>query len=104
LFVLLGGIMPKRQSIAGAIKAAAHGPAAPEPVRDEATMAPSAPLHPVPFRARTREGKKMIAAPVDPAARQQLKVLAAELDRKAEDLMREALRDLFAKYGKPPIA
>ena len=46
----------------------------------------------------------MIAAPVDPAARQQLKVLAAELDRKAEDLIREALRDLFTKYGKPPIA
>ena len=47
----------------------------------------------------------MIAAPVDPAARQQLKVLAAELDRKRrEELVREALRDLFAKYGKPPIA
>jgi hypothetical protein len=46
----------------------------------------------------------MIAAPVDPAARQQLKVLAAELDRKAEDLMREALRDLFTKYGKPAIS
>ena len=46
----------------------------------------------------------MIAAPVDPAARQQLKMLSAELDRKAEDLIREALRDLFTKYGKPPIA
>jgi hypothetical protein len=46
----------------------------------------------------------MIAAPVDPAARQQLKMLSAELDRKAEELIREALRDLFTKYGKPPIA
>jgi hypothetical protein len=45
----------------------------------------------------------MIAAPVDPAARQTLKVLAAELDRKSEDLIREALGDLFTKYGKPRI-
>jgi len=93
--------MAKRQSIAGAIKAAAHGPVAlPEPATTEET----APAALRPFKARTREGKKMIAAPVDPAARQQLKMLAAELDRKAEDLIREALRDLFVKYGKPPIA
>jgi hypothetical protein len=93
--------MAKRQSIAGAIKAAAHGPE-PTTERIATDEAPSAPR---PFKpARTREGKKMIAAPVDPAARQQLKMLSAELDRKAEDLIREALRDLFTKYGKPPIA
>lgn len=92
--------MAKRQSIAGAIKAAAQGsaPAAEREVPGKTEAAPRS------FKARTREGKKMIAAPVDPAARQQLKVLAAELDRKAEDLVREALRDLFTKYGKPPIA
>jgi hypothetical protein len=92
--------MAKRQSIAGAIRAAAHGPA-PTAEREATSETEAAPR---PFKARTREGKKMIAAPVDPAARQQLKVLAAELDRKAEDLVREALRDLFTKYGKPPIA
>jgi hypothetical protein len=89
--------MAKRRSIAGAIKAAAHGP---EPAAQTTEETPT----PRPFKARTREGKKMIAAPVDPAARQQLKMLSAELDRKAEDLIREALRDLFTKYGKPPIA
>lgn len=98
--------MAKRQSIAGAIRAAAHGAA--EPANDRRTTEQprgdaDADARPS-FKARTREGKKMIAAPVDPAARQQLKVLAAELDRKAEDMIREALRDLFAKYGKPPIA
>ena len=46
----------------------------------------------------------MIAAPVDPAAHRQLKVLAAERGEKAEELVREALRDLFTKYGKAPIA
>jgi len=94
--------MAKRHSIAGAIKAAAHGPELASPERPATER--EEPASPRPFKARTREGKKMIAAPVDPAARQQLKVLAAELDRKAEDLVREALRDLFTKYGKPPIA
>ena len=95
--------MTKRRSIAGAIRAAAHGP---EPATGEriTTEETAAAPPPRPFKARTREGKKMIAAPVDPAARQQLKMLSAELDRKAEDLVREALRDLFTKYGKPPIA
>lgn len=92
--------MAKRQSIAGAIKAAAQG-STPATEREAPGQTEAATR---PFKARTREGKKMIAAPVDPAARQQLKVLAAELDRKAEDLVREALRDLFTKYGKPPIA
>jgi hypothetical protein len=91
----------QRRAIAGAIKRAAHGPDAANDRREDGQRE-AAPRPP--FKARTREGKKMIAAPVDPAARQQLKVLAAELDRKAEDLMREALRDLFTKYGKPPIA
>jgi antitoxin-like ribbon-helix-helix protein len=94
-----GGTMAKRRSIAGAIRAAAHGE---EPPADSAATTEAA--QPRPVKARTREGKKMIAAPVDPAARQQLKMLSAELDRKAEDLIREALRDLFTKYGKPPIA
>lgn len=55
--------------IAGAIKAAAHST---EPAAERTTGETETP--PRPFKARTREGKKMIAAPVDPAARQQLKV------------------------------
>ena len=94
--------MAQRKSIAGAIRQAAQGSdrelvASPEPE----TRTPSAPR---PYRAATREGKKMIAAPVDPAAHRQLKVLAAERGEKAEELVREALRDLFTKYGKAPIA
>jgi hypothetical protein len=94
--------MMQRRSIAGAIKQAAQGtphatPSEPEP--NKAVL-----VSPKPFRASTREGKKMIAAPIDPAAHRQLKMLAAELERKAEDLIREALRDLFTKHGKPPIA
>jgi hypothetical protein len=90
----------QRKSIAGAIRQAAHGEQgvkAPEPE----AQAPAAAR---PYRAATREGKKMIAAPVDPAAHRQLKMLSAETGEKAEALIREALRDLFTKYGKPPIA
>jgi len=95
--------MPKRPSIAGAIREAAQGGANPPPApRLKPALTQEAPRRA--FQAKTREGKKMIAAPIDPAARQQLKMLAAELDRKSEDLIREALRDLFTKYGKPPIA
>ena len=93
--------MAQRKSIAGAIKQAAHGNIAPDAPRDPVPPVPAASK---PYKAATREGKKMIAAPVDPAAHRQLKMLAAEKEQKAEELIREALRDLFAKYGKPPIA
>jgi hypothetical protein len=95
--------MTQRKSIAGAIRQAAQG-AVPTPAGAPAPAEPKAPDVLRPFKASTREGKKMIAAPIDPAAHRQLKMLAAELDRKAEDLIREGLRDLFTKYGKPPIA
>lgn len=93
----------QRKSIAGAIRQAAQGePAtpAPAPKPSEPRVTPA----PRPYRAATREGMKMIAAPVDPAAHRQLKILAAELGEKSETLIREALRDLFVKHGKPPIA
>jgi hypothetical protein len=54
--------------------------------------------------ARTRMGKKFITFPVSDEAKQQFDILAAETRQRREELMREALRDLFAKYRKPPIA
>lgn len=92
--------MTQRKSIAGAIKHAALGMPAPATVLEK----PTAPAALRPFKAGTREGKKMIAAPIDPAAHRQLKMLAAETGQKAEELIREGLRDLFTKYGKPPIS
>jgi hypothetical protein len=93
--------MAQRRSIAGAIREANQGPSLAPAV---APAPPEPAAAPRPAAARTRQGKKMIAAPVDPAARKQLKALANEQDRTAEDLIREALRDLFIKYGKPAIA
>jgi hypothetical protein len=93
--------MAQRKSIAGAVRQAAQGEQPPARTPEPEARAPASAR---PYRAATREGKKMIAAPVDPAAHRQLKMLAAESGRKAEDLIREALRDLFTKHGKPPIA
>jgi hypothetical protein len=91
----------QRKSIAGAIRQAAQNESTPAPVPPSDPRATPVPR---PYRAATREGKKIIAAPVDPAAHRQLKILAAETGEKAEALIREALRDLFTKHGKPPIA
>jgi hypothetical protein len=38
------------------------------------------------------------------AAKKQLRILAAEIDKTQQDLMTEALNMLFQKYSKPPIA
>jgi hypothetical protein len=54
--------------------------------------------------ARTRVGKKFITFPVSDEAKQQFDILAAETRKRREELMREALCDLFTKYRKPPIA
>ena len=54
--------------------------------------------------APSREGKKVIAGYFDPAVSRQLKQLALEEDSSLQDLLREALNDLFRKRGRSPIA
>jgi hypothetical protein len=53
---------------------------------------------------RGRENLKPIMTWHDPAVRQQLKLLAVEMDMTEQKLMQEALNLLFAKHGKPQIA
>lgn len=52
----------------------------------------------------SRQGKKAIAGHFDPAVSKQLKQLALEQDTTVQDLLAEALNDLFEKYDKKPIA
>jgi len=52
----------------------------------------------------SRIGKKTVAAHFDPAVSRQLKQLGLDRDTSTQALLREALNDLFTKYGKPPIA
>ncbi len=64
---------------------------------DDAAATPSAPQ-------ASRAGMKAITGHFPPQVRYQLRLLAAEQDRKVEDMLAEALNRLFAAYNKPEIA
>lgn len=53
--------------------------------------------------ASTRIAQKFITFPVSAEAKRQFDMLAVETSTTREELMREALKDLFLKRGKPPI-
>jgi uncharacterized protein (DUF2236 family) len=53
----------------------------------------------------SRAGKKAVTGHFDPAVSKQLKQLLLDQDRHSlQELLAEALNDLFQKYHKPPIA
>jgi hypothetical protein len=52
----------------------------------------------------TKRGKHLISGMFDKVVYRQYTTLAAELGLQRQQLLREALNDLFAKHGKPPIA
>jgi len=51
-----------------------------------------------------RAGRQFIAAHVVPEAAKQLKLLAVQAERTTQDLLIEAINDLFAKHGLSRIA
>jgi hypothetical protein len=53
---------------------------------------------------RTRVGTKQIAAHFPEEVAWQLRALAVERKTTVQNLMAEALNDLFAKHGKPELA
>jgi hypothetical protein len=55
-------------------------------------------------RPPSRRDKRAITGYVSPKAFQQFQILRAERGKDVQDLVEEALNDLFQKYGKPPIA
>ncbi len=57
-----------------------------------------------PSRVPGRRGKKTIAGFFDPAASRQLKQIALEEGTNVQELLREAINDLFEKRGKSRIA
>ena len=68
-----------------------------------------APPHPVPEAReagtpRTRVGTKQIAAHFPEDVAWQFRALAVERKTTVQNLMAEALNDLFAKHGKPELA
>lgn len=52
----------------------------------------------------SRVGKRNVGGHFEPTVARQLRILAAENDRTIQDLVAEALNDLFRKYNKSAIA
>lgn len=60
---------------------------------------------PAPATPKSRRGKKAIVAYCDPAVSAELKRLLLDEGRRSlQELVVEAINDLFKKYGRPPIA
>lgn len=94
--------MSRRPSLADTMKAvAAKSAPSPAPVENEASKVAAPPMEEgrerKPFFAATREGMKRITVAVAPEEHKRLKRLSVDEERSIEDLMREALADLFAK-------
>lgn len=81
--------MPARTSLSKAMQ--------PKPAPTTAAVPP-----PPPSPGRT--GKKVIAGFFDPAVSRQLKSLAIDVDSNVQQLLAEALNDLFEKHGRARIA
>lgn len=54
--------------------------------------------------APSREGKKPVTGFFSPETSRQIKKLALDQDKTLQELVGEALNDLFRKYDLPPIA
>lgn len=93
--------MSKRANLAAALQTVTRGSETPAA---QAANQTSATVTPIGARVPSRIGKKTVAAHFDPAVSKQLKHLGLERDSSTQALLREAINDLFAKYGKPPIA
>jgi hypothetical protein len=87
--------MTRRPSLAESMKSVQNAAPAPAPPR----VVPERAREGRPYFAATREGLKRITVAVDPDEHKKLKRLAVDAGRSIEDLMREALADLFAKHA-----
>jgi len=61
-------------------------------------------LRPATEAKKPKRGKHLISGLFLEPAYRQFTTLAAELGLQRQDLLREALNDVFVKHGKPPIA
>jgi hypothetical protein len=96
--------MVKKTHLAEALHQAASRPGEAVPARGslgESVTPPSGRIGIVP---PSRVGLKTVAGHFDPAVSRQLRSLALERDSSLQELLREAINDLFAKYRKAPLA
>ena len=95
----------KKGNLAGALSEAGQSRRRQQPANAQAenTTAETPPARRTTV-APSRQGQVPVTAHFPPAVRKQLKMLAVERDETVQNLLAEALNDLFAKYGKPEIA
>jgi hypothetical protein len=78
------------------------------PTHSPAILEPQPPekIRPHSLRAvpPSREGKKPVTGFFTPEISRQIKKLGLDQDKTMQDLLQEALNDLFRKYDLPPIA
>jgi hypothetical protein len=99
----------KRNSMAQALsQAAGHAfsrPVAPENKGGEAPRGvENRSIQRLTAVAPSRTGKKPVTGFFEPEVSRQIKKIALEQDRTMQQLLQEALNDLFRKYDLPPIA
>ena len=98
----------KRPSMAEALSAAAgHNYSRPTPRAPETATVPERASSLASVRAAvvpSRVGKKPVTGFFEPAVSRQLKRLGLDHERTMQELIQEALNDLFRKYEQPPIA
>jgi len=89
--------MKKKASLSAALREATAGKKEPPPPAPAAAPRPQQ-------TPPSRSGKKTIAGHFDPAVSRQLRQLALEEDSSVQELLRQAINDLFEKKGKPRLA
>ena len=88
----------KKPSLSAALRDATR-PTAVEPLSIEQLAKPMTITKP-----SGRMGLKTVSGHFDPAVSKQLRFMAIEQDSNVQDLLAEAINDLFVKHGKSPIA
>jgi hypothetical protein len=76
---------------------------APNPVH-ESSPEPASGTGATPGRQANRQGKVNLAAWLDPGFKASLRLIQARRPGSIQQLMEEALNDLFAKYDVPQVA
>ncbi len=99
----------KRNSMAQALsQAAGHSFSRPSIAEVSSPEAPREQLGDGPRLLRavvpSRVGKKPVTGFFDPEVSRQIKKVALDQDKTMQELLQEALNDLFRKYDLPPIA
>ena len=77
--------------------------AAPLAVMEEAAQAETAAVKP-PRGKRQPDGRRGILVRARPEAWKALKMVALDREVTLQDVMTEAINDVLAKHGKPPVA